>query len=70
MRILKDDPISYEVKDVLYESDNIFEIPNLLIEQQAGKPEALLDELDAYDEMGDDLIKWFYGKYKSQAVSE
>ena len=25
------------LKDVLYESDNIYEIPNLLLEMQAGK---------------------------------
>ncbi|MBO5854978.1 MAG: hypothetical protein J6Q61_09610 [Bacteroidales bacterium] len=32
------------------------------------KAENLLEELDAYDEFGDDLIKWFYGKYKEQEV--
>lgn len=30
------------------------------------KAEDLLDELDAYDEVGDDLIQWFYDKYKEQ----
>ena len=30
------------------------------------KAESLLAELDAYDESGDDLIEWFYGKYKEQ----
>jgi hypothetical protein len=30
------------------------------------KAEALLDELDDYDNMGDDLIQWFWGKYQSQ----
>lgn len=30
------------------------------------KAEALEDELDAYDESGDDLIEWFYNKYKEQ----
>lgn len=33
------------------------------------KAEALLDELDAYDEMGDDMIKWYWEKYQSQNVS-
>lgn len=28
--------------------------------------ENLQEELDAYDESGDDLIEWFWGKYKSQ----
>lgn len=32
------------------------------------KAENLLEELDVYDEFGDDLIKWFYGKYKEQEV--
>lgn len=30
------------------------------------KAEALEEELDAYDESGDDLIEWFYNKYKEQ----
>lgn len=33
------------------------------------KAEALLDELDAYDEMGEDMIKWYWEKYQSQNVS-
>lgn len=28
--------------------------------------EALMDELDAYDELDGDLIQWYYDKYKSQ----
>lgn len=28
--------------------------------------EALMRELNAYDELGDDLIKWYYDKYKNQ----
>lgn len=31
------------------------------------KAEKLLDELDEYDTMGDDLIVWFWGKYQSQS---
>ena len=27
---------------------------------------ALMDELDAYDELDDDLIKWYWDKYNSQ----
>ncbi len=30
------------------------------------KAEALMDELNAYDDDFDDLIKWFWDKYKSQ----
>lgn len=31
------------------------------------KADELLEELDAYDEVGDDLIRWYYEKYKSQS---
>ncbi len=31
------------------------------------RAKALMRELDAYDELGDDLILWYYNKYKSQA---
>ena len=27
---------------------------------------ALMAELDAYDESGNDLIEWYYNKYKAQ----
>jgi len=30
------------------------------------KAEALMDELNAYDDDFDDLIKWFWDKYQSQ----
>ena len=30
------------------------------------KANALMDELEAYDEAGDDLIKWFYDKFIHQ----
>lgn len=30
------------------------------------KAEDLMDELNAYDEVGDDLIAWFYNKYQAQ----
>lgn len=30
------------------------------------KAEALMHELKAYEESGDDLVKWFYNKYKEQ----
>ena len=31
------------------------------------KAQALMDELEAYEESGDDVVKWFYEKYKSQS---
>ena len=30
------------------------------------KAEALMEELDAYDEVGNDLIAWYWNKYKAQ----
>lgn len=30
------------------------------------KAEALMAELDAYDELDGDLVKWYYDKYKAQ----
>lgn len=30
------------------------------------KAEDLMHELNAYDELGDSLIEWFYNKYKAQ----
>lgn len=30
------------------------------------KAEALLEELDAYDELDGDMIKWFWNKYQEQ----
>lgn len=30
------------------------------------KAEALMHELQAYEESGDDLIAWYYNKYKAQ----
>ena len=33
------------------------------------KAKDLMEELDAYDELGDDLIEWFYNKYKAQQTA-
>ena len=30
------------------------------------KAKSLMEELDAYDELGEDLIEWFWGKYQAQ----
>nr|DAF67724.1 MAG TPA: hypothetical protein [Caudoviricetes sp.] len=34
------------------------------------KAEALMDELDAYDELDGDLIDWYYKKYQAQQTAE
>lgn len=33
------------------------------------KAEALMDELDAYDELDDSLINWYFSKYKAQETA-
>ena len=30
------------------------------------KADKLMEELDAYDELGNSLMEWFYNKYKTQ----
>ena len=30
------------------------------------KAYALMEEIDAYEESGDDVVKWFYDKFKEQ----
>ncbi len=37
-----------------------------IIDKVIDDAHALMDELDAYDELDDDLIAWYYNKYKSQ----
>ena len=32
------------------------------------KANALMDELEAYEESGDDVVKWFYDLYKKQTA--
>ena len=34
------------------------------------KAEALLDELQAYDDIDGDLIAWYYNKYKEQNIAQ
>lgn len=38
-----------------------------LIDGVIEKAEALMAETDAYDELDDSLVKWYYDKYKSQS---
>ncbi len=32
--------------------------------------QSLCDELQAYDEVGEDLLQWFWGKYEAQQAEE
>lgn len=47
-------------KDVLYESDNIFEIPNLLLEMQAGKVELPLSPWGANSRLRKDVATYHF----------
>lgn len=38
-----------------------------LIDKVIGDAHALMRELDAYDELDGDLVRWYYNKYKSQS---
>lgn len=61
-----------EIKVINQQLSGKIEVWNATEEQQKhltsviDKAESLLDELDAYDEMGDDMILWFWNKYKAQ----
>ena len=48
------------LKDVLYESDNIYEIPNLLLEQQAGKVELPLSPWGANNRLRKDVATYHF----------
>ena len=37
-----------------------------IIDKVIDDANALMTELDAFDELGDDLVKWYYDKYKAQ----
>ena len=52
-------------KDVLYESDNIFEIPNLLLEMQAGKLELPLSPWGANSRLRKDVVTYHCLLYTS-----
>lgn len=43
-------------------SDKERELLNKVIQSA----DSLLSELDAYDEIGDSLLQWYYDKYKAQ----
>ena len=38
-----------------------------LIDKVIDDARALMRELDAYDELNGDLVRWYYNKYKSQS---
>ena len=38
-----------------------------LIDKVIDDARALMRELDAYDELDGDLVRWYYNKYKSQS---
>lgn len=42
---------------------------NAALNRVITKAETLMDELDAYDELGESLMEWFYNKYKAQQAN-
>ena len=40
-----------------------------IIDKVIDDANALMTELDAFDEIGDDLVKWYYDKYKAQQAA-
>ena len=61
-----------EIKVIKQQLNGEIEVWNATEEQQKllsgviDKAESLVEELGSYDDVGDDLIEWFYKKYKSQ----
>lgn len=39
---------------------------NMAYARVIDKAEALMDELDAYEELGNSLMQWYYNKYQEQ----
>jgi hypothetical protein len=48
---------------------NATEEEQILMCSVVDKAEALMHELKAYEESGEDVIKWFYNKYKEQQAA-
>lgn len=46
--------------------DTVTEEQKVLLMGVIDRAESLMEELDAYDELGDSLIAWYYNKYKAQ----
>lgn len=57
--------IEQQLKDQ-YDPFNASEEEMAAMNSVMEKANALMDELEAYDESGDDVVKWFYDKYKAQ----
>ena len=49
--------------------DTATEEQKVLLMGVIDRADALMAELNAYDELDDNLIKWFYDKYKSQQAA-
>ena len=45
---------------------NASEEENRALQQVVDAAEALMKELDAYDELDESLVAWYYNKYKEQ----
>ena len=64
-----------EIKVIKQQLNGEIEVWNATDEQQKhltsviDKAEALLDELNAYDELEGDMILWLWNKYKAQEES-
>lgn len=62
-----------EIQVIEQQLNGEIEIFTATDEQQAiltkvtNQAEALMEELDAYDELDSDLIAWYYDKYKAQS---
>lgn len=65
---LSDDEIKIIEKDQRGEFDPLdcTDEEKQLMSSVIDKADALMEELDAYEESGEDVIKWFYDKYKQQ----
>jgi len=61
-----------EIKVIKQQLNGEIEVWSATEEQQQlltgviDKAEALVEELDAYEEMGGDMIQWYWNKYKLQ----
>lgn len=61
-----------EIKVIEKQLDGTFDQFDCTEEEQKAmtsvidKAYALMEELDAYEESGDDVVAWFYEKYKTQ----
>lgn len=68
---LTDDEIRIIEKQLSGEltSFNATEEEQIIMCSVVDKAEALMHELEAYEESGDDLIQWFYDKYKAQEAA-